>query len=198
MFSMKNIWLWAVALLGLFGLMPAESSGLKEVIRTAEQVLNLDKNPSRTAAPAAKQYRGRVVSVADGDTVRIADTDGRKHKIRLAYIDAPESNQAHGAASREALSRLVMQKNVEVRVFESDQYGREVAQITLNGRDINLSQIQNGHAWHYVSIAKKKQNKNAFGDYAAAESQARRSRAGLWQNSSPTPPWTFRKQQRGQ
>lgn len=33
---------------------------------------------------------GRVVSVADGDTVTVLDAEKVQHKIRLAGIDAPE------------------------------------------------------------------------------------------------------------
>jgi len=33
---------------------------------------------------------GRVVAVADGDTITILDRDKRQHKIRFNGIDAPE------------------------------------------------------------------------------------------------------------
>lgn len=195
MFSLKSIRFWLLAAVGACSLFGVQDQNLQQVLKTAEQLLQGGSMPS---AAQAKQYEGRVVSVADGDTLHVSDTKGRKHKIRMAHIDAPESKQAHGQASRDALKRSVMGKTVAVQVFESDHYGREVAQISLNGRDINLAQVRNGHAWHYVSIAKKKQNRNDFGDYSAAESQARRKRVGLWQQSHPTPPWTFRKNQRGQ
>lgn len=195
MLSFKSIRFWLLAAVGAFSLLGAQSNGLEQVVKTAEQLLQGGRMPSATPA---KQYEGRVISVSDGDTLHVTDTSGRKHKIRMAYIDAPESNQAHGKASRDALRRSVMGKTVAVRVFENDHYGREVAQISLDGRDVNLAQVRNGHAWHYVSIAKKKQNRNGFGDYSAAESQARRKRAGLWQQNSPTPPWTFRRNQRSQ
>ena len=36
---------------------------------------------------------GKVVKVADGDTVTVLDADRVQHRVRLAGIDAPESNQ---------------------------------------------------------------------------------------------------------
>ena len=46
---------------------------------------------------------GRVVGVADGDTITVLDTDKVQHKIRLAGIDAPEKKQAFGNRSKESL-----------------------------------------------------------------------------------------------
>ena len=57
---------------------------------------------------------GRVVSVADGDTVTVLDADKVQHKIRLSGIDAPEKAQAFGNRSKESLSDLVFSKTVTV------------------------------------------------------------------------------------
>ena len=57
---------------------------------------------------------GRVVSVADGDTVTVLDVKKVQHKIRLSGIDAPEKAQAFGNRSKESLSNLVFSKAVTV------------------------------------------------------------------------------------
>ncbi|MBF0804147.1 MULTISPECIES: thermonuclease family protein [unclassified Neisseria] len=147
-------------------------------------------------ARTVRQYTGRVTAVADGDTLRVTDNNGAKHKIRLAYIDAPELQQAHGQAARQALSAAVLAKTVDVEVFETDRYQREVAKVGINGRDVNLSQIQQGHAWHYVSIAKRRQNKTDYAAYAYAEAGARQQAAGLWRGKNAQAPWHFRRQAR--
>jgi len=41
----------------------------------------------------ADALQGKVVKVADGDTVTIVDSRGNKHRIRLGGIDAPEKDQ---------------------------------------------------------------------------------------------------------
>ncbi|MCS4533056.1 thermonuclease family protein [Neisseria montereyensis] len=143
-----------------------------------------------------QQYSGKVVKVSDGDTVWVVDSDGLRHKIRLAYIDAPESQQAHGKAARDALNALAYGKTVEVWVFDRDRYKREVAQIRLNDRDLNLAQIEQGHAWHYVSIAKRQQSETGYALYAAAEMNARYHKKGLWRQRNPQAPWDFRRRER--
>ena len=51
--------------------------------------------------------QGRVVKIADGDTVTIVDNSGKKHRIRLMGIDAPEKNQSYGDVSTQGLVELV-------------------------------------------------------------------------------------------
>lgn len=150
-----------------------------------------------TAADKGKGFAATVTAVADGDTVRATDSNGRKLKIRMAYIDAPETSQAHGQASRDALKKRLERKNVRVEIFDTDQYQRHVARIYLDGKDINLEQIELGNAWHYRSIARKNQNKADYAAYEAAEQQAKSSRSGLWKQSNPQAPWAYRHQQRG-
>ena len=43
----------------------------------------------------ADTLQGRVVKVADEDTVTIVDDSGKKHRIRLMGIDAPEQNHPY-------------------------------------------------------------------------------------------------------
>lgn len=151
---------------------------------------------SRPKVQAGQRYSGQVTAVSDGDTLRLTDSHGRKHKIRLAYIDAPELQQAHGHTARKALEAAVLGQTVEVHVFDTDRYHREVAQIRSNQHDINLLQILHGHAWHYVSIAKRKQNKTDYAAYAYAEAYARNGKLGLWQNRAAQAPWAFRQTER--
>lgn len=69
-----------------------------------------------------------VLSVGDGDTIRVADGPQRL-TIRLACIDAPEMAQApYGAASREYLQELApVGSAVTIRPQTKDRYGRTVS-----------------------------------------------------------------------
>lgn len=141
-------------------------------------------------------YSATVKSVHDGDTVRVVDANGQTQRVRLAYIDAPELNQADGKSSRDALRKIVAQQKVRVEVFDTDQYGRQVARIYANGQDVNLLQIQQGNAWHYRSIAKRNQAKTDYAQYEAAEQSAKQQRLGLWTNRQAIAPWQYRYNQR--
>lgn len=62
----------------------------------------------------AEILTGRVVGVADGDTITVLDNTNTQYKIRSAGIDAPEKKQAFGNASKQSLSDLVYGKQVDV------------------------------------------------------------------------------------
>ncbi len=52
------------------------------------------------AAPTAfaDTLTGKVVKVADGDSITVLDNTNTQHRIRLQGIDAPERKQAFGNA----------------------------------------------------------------------------------------------------
>ena len=89
-------------------------------------------------------------------------------------------------------------QRINVEVVETDRYGRQVARITLNGKDINLAQLANGNAWHYRQYARRNQSPQEYQRYATAEAQAQQQHKGLWANKNPLAPWQYRQAQRGQ
>lgn len=135
---------------------------------------------------------GRVVGVADGDTVTVLDADRVQHKVRLSGIDAPERTQAFGTRSKQSLSDLVFSKTVTVEATKVDRYGRTIGKVLVDGRDSNLIQVQRGFGWHYRAYAPE-QSPSDRALYALAEREARAARRGLWADASPIAPWDFRK-----
>lgn len=130
---------------------------------------------------------GRVVGVADGDTITVLDEmDKGRFRVRLYGIDAPEKKQAFGNKSKQYLSSLVYSKRVSVRFSTVDRYGRIVGRVYVSGKDISLVMLSAGYAWHYVQYDKSP-------EYAAAENKARSAGVGLWSDRSPVQPWEFRK-----
>ena len=59
-----------------------------------------------TSVILADELRGKVVSIADGDTITVLDANKKQHKVRLTGIDAPEKKQALGAKSKARLGEL--------------------------------------------------------------------------------------------
>ena len=143
-------------------------------------------------ASASKIIQGKVVSVADGDTITVLDAEKTQHKIRLQGTDAPEKAQAFGAKSKQALYEMVHGKTVQVSFEKSDKYGRILGKVLLDGQDICHQQIKAGLAWHY----KKYQNQQPLADreaYSASETAAKNEKLGLWSDPRPVAPWDFRK-----
>lgn len=59
----------------------------------------------------AEEIIGRVVGVADGDTLTILVNEHEQIKVRLAEIDAPEKAQPFGQRSKQSLSDLCFGKD---------------------------------------------------------------------------------------
>ena len=104
----------------------------------------------------AETLDGRVVSVADGDTVTVLDASNRQHKIRLRGIDAPEKAQPFGQRSKQSLSRMVFGKDVRVDWDKRDKYKRIVGKVWVQPEscpsctmtlDAGHAQITVGLAW---------------------------------------------------
>jgi len=139
----------------------------------------------------AETLSGVVIGVADGDTLTVLDADKVQHKIRLAGIDAPEKMQAFGNRSKESLSDLVFEKTVNVETNKRDRYRREIGKVLVNGRDVNLVQVERGMAWFYRKY-QREQSPNDRKLYEAAEDAAKDGKKGLWRDTDPVPPWEFR------
>ena len=53
--------------------------------------------------PTADRITGKVIRIADGDTLTILNGDNEQIKVRFNGIDAPEKAQAFGDKSKQAL-----------------------------------------------------------------------------------------------
>ena len=133
----------------------------------------------------AEEFTARVIAVLDGDTVLVLRS-GQQVKIRLSNIDAPEKAQEYGMASKQSLAEMVLRKQVQVSSQAMDEYGRMVAQIEAGGLKVNEEQVRRGMAWEYSHFHSDRH-------YLALQSEAQQARRGLWAQSSPMPPWQWRK-----
>lgn len=91
-----------------------------------------------------------VLSVGDGDTLRVADS-ARRLTVRMACIDTPESAQTpFGSASRQRLQQLYpIGSTVTLRSQTTDRYGRTAAEVFRDGRSLNLAMVRDGQAFPY-------------------------------------------------
>lgn len=107
---------------------------------------------------------GKVVKVADGDTITILTDSKEQVKIRLFGIDAPEKKQAFGQKSKDFLAELVAGKRVKIKEKGKDRYKRVLGVVFLGKSDINEQMVLNGCAWAYRKYSK---------DYVAQENSTR-------------------------
>lgn len=134
---------------------------------------------------------GRVISVADGDTMSLLNAEGEKQTVRFWGIDSPEKDQAMGRKAGAYLSSLILRKNVRVEVKGKDQYGRKIGKVYIGETYVNLEMVKQGFAWYYHQYAPHDR------DLAAAQAEAAKARLGLWADEQPMPPWEYRKLKRG-
>lgn len=148
------------------------------------------------AAPAEEvedscKLRGKVIKIADGDTVTILDKDKAKHKIRLAGIDAPESKQPYGKSAKKYLSKMVGKKEICVEWYKHDKYKRKVGNLFVDDLDVNFEMVKAGYAWHYKKF-QKEQSEEDQKRYAEEETKAKLAVIGLWSEPDPIAPWDWR------
>lgn len=137
---------------------------------------------TNTSTP--QELVGIVVSVHDGDTIKVRDNE-QIYNIRLVGIDAPELKQPFGVTSQRNLSRLVLHQNVTIIYTSKDKYNRLLGQVFKKKTDINKHMVVFGYAWHYAKYSKDEA-------LAKAQEKAQKLKRGLWANPSAIPPWEFR------
>lgn len=127
-----------------------------------------------------------VVSVIDGDTIRVA-VAGRREKVRVIGIDAPElahdggTEECYGRRASSKMQSLVQSRQVRLSADPSqadrDRYGRLLRHVFLaDGRSVALELIRGGFAREYTYDRPYR----GQASYRAAEAAARDARTGLW------------------
>lgn len=136
---------------------------------------------------ASEVLRGKVVKIADGDTLTLLTSDKQQVKVRLAQIDTPERGQPWGSRAKQALSAKVFGESITVEVKTNDRYGRSVGEIYKGDRWINAELVAEGHAWVY----RRYMDDDELLDL---EEMARSDRRGLWSlpDTQRIPPWKWR------
>ena len=129
-----------------------------------------------------------VNSIYDGDTMRLT-CDGEHIKVRLYCIDAPEMGQRPwGKESRDYL-RAIAPEQVTIIARAKDRYGRTVGEVITTDEaqeNLNLAMVWSGQAAVYPRYCNDRQ-------YYQAESEAKKIKAGIWNESGQhQSPWRWR------
>jgi micrococcal nuclease len=134
----------------------------------------------------AADFTGRVVAVADGDSIEVA-RERRTVRIRIFGIDCPEGGQPYGKQAKQFTSSLAFGKTVTIIPKATDDYGRIIAEVILpDGRNVGKELVRRGLAWWY------RQYDPGDREMEKLERAARLARRGLWRDRNPVPPWEWR------
>lgn len=142
--------------------------------------------PGHFLRPASADGPYRVLSVTDGDTIRVS-IDGRSTRIRLIGIDTPEVTdprkpvQCFGREASRRAHELMDGTQVWLEYDPSqgrrDRYGRSLAYVWLNENMlVNQQMVSEGFAHEYTYDAAYKY----LDTFRDAEQAARAADRGLW------------------
>jgi len=149
---------------------------------TNDDAISMDS--SHSSNKLDKEFSG-IAKVSDGDTIRIDEK-----KIRLLYLDAPETKQtcfdgeykeySCGEVSKAFLINLAAEKEVKCFYEKFDRYGRYLAECFIEQTSINQELVKNGMAVTYF-----------FGhvdsEIARLEGEAKEKKIGIWQGAFELP-----------
>lgn len=167
---------------------PRESSCVPKEVQTAA-VQRSKARAQKNYAKADELHKKIVDNGYRMLNVQNEEVLGRKYRIRLRGIDAPESSMPFGKEAKEELVKLVQGKSLRVLVYDEDRYGRCVGDVFCNGTFVQEVLLKKGLAWHYTAYDQRP-------ELANWEKSARKKRVGLWSSSNPQEPWEWRKDKR--
>ena len=139
--------------------------------------------PLTPGSPAATaDGSGRVVSITDGDTLRL-EVDGVELRVRLVGIDTPEvypDVECFGPEAEAALTELAPRGSTLSFAYDRDprdRYDRELMYLfTADGTFINYELVAQG----FAEAVLFEPNDRYYDDLVAAERNAQADGLGLW------------------
>lgn len=147
--------------------------------------------PRKRARPKKRAQRisGRILSVVDGDTIKVRAYRARKSRytVRLIGIDTPETKRPgvgvecggpEATASMKAMAkrgRRVILKTDPTQ-DTTDRFGRLLAYVYVGRRQLNVTQVSKGWSKTYVFRKRFQQ----YSRFKRAERIARSRDRGVW------------------
>ena len=134
---------------------------------------------------------GTVERVVDGDTIVFKAGDAKTQRVRLADIDTPELDQPWGGEAKAALKGWAENRRAQIRIVDTDRYGRLVATLWIDGKNINRRLVAKGRAWVYRRYLRDRA-------LLRLEENAKANGLGLWSSEDVVEPRVWRQQRRSQ
>jgi micrococcal nuclease len=172
-------------------------------VRAATQLYKTADDVPGAALRSHHAFTAKVVSVADGDTLRVrhlplgrlfaggARFNGKLSvetiQLRLIAFDAPETakfgkpGQKYGGEARVAVEAALKGRRVKVTPYARDQYGRIVGAVTFGWRrrDMSTVMVSRGLGAIYRG-AGAQYGRRTLGWWESLERRAQERRMGMW------------------
>jgi micrococcal nuclease len=133
------------------------------------------------------ETEAKVTRVIDGDTIELESGV----RVRYLLVDAPETTGGHddcyGQNAAQFNSDLVLNKTVHLSYDEqcTDNYGRSLAYVTVDGQEVNTLLVQRGYA---CVLYIPPDGAARADEFMALQLDAKNARRGLWNACDPLPP----------
>ena len=139
------------------------------------------------ASWAGDEFKGRVTSVIDGNTIKVLSADQETYTVLLHGIDSPDPGQHFAEQARKYLEDLLLNKEIIIQLKGKDRQGNRIGEIHIEGGapDPRAEMVRAGFAWTTEPIEALEELKE----------RARSFGKGLWQEENHMPPWLYRRQQ---
>lgn len=134
----------------------------------------------------AETFEGKVINIISGDTFEL-QTDSEVLIIRLWGVDSPEEGQYFNEEAKAWLQKEIYGKEIKVILKGKDRKGLRLGEVFKRRKNINEQIISHGLGWAELRYSKA--------IYSSLQKTSRENRTGLWQMTSPTSPWVYRRQQ---
>lgn len=170
-------------------LLMADADYPKALAQVAAPALPFPERAVPAVPALLPTYPVDLVRVIDGDTAWVR-LNGVEIKVRLACIDAPETNDLLGPAASAALTSLLQDKDLTLTVVGKDFYGRTLGSVMADGVSVGAAMATQGLAYYYTGRCADKALIIAGDNYAAANKVGMRSIPGY------LPPWEQRRLKR--
>lgn len=162
----------------------APIGGLPSTTPTPTPTPETNPDGSGNSGPTQRD-RARVVSVTDGDTLKVRMRNGDVEYVRLIGIDTPEVHgrtECGGASASRAMRRLAPVGSRVLLVSDPsqadrDRYDRLLRYVERAGRDVGKAQIAQGNATVYVY---RNDPFRRTGSYQRAERRSQALGNGSW------------------
>lgn len=130
------------------------------------------------------EYENAIVTkVVSGNFVVITVGNGKRKRVKLGGVDAPDIKTEAGQLSQRYLSELVLNKRVKILLYGNDFKDKVVGgRLSLEGvPSVNLSMLESGMGRYGLAEHLTSYDKCV---YRLASEKAQKEKKGLWREES--------------